>query len=59
MTMSEEQWNYKNIPSNINDENEAELEKKQEEREKTKEKTTEEKQILYCWFILNIILIIK
>ena len=42
MTMSEEQWNYKNIPSNINDENEAELEKKQEEREKTKEKTTEE-----------------
>ena len=48
MTMSEEQWNYKNIPSNINDENEAELEKKQEEREKIKEKTTEEKQILYC-----------
>ena len=43
MTMSEEQWNYKNIPSNINDVNEAELEKKQEEKEKTKEKTTEEK----------------
>ena len=42
MALSEAQWNYKNIPSNINDENEAELEKKQEEREKTKEKTTEE-----------------